>query len=85
MTVPRAETSTKPEAIDDFIRNFFVKFSLLKSLNSFQNEWYENVQTGKLKTEDAGPVPDLYAKNQQLIDRTKFLQLEVNRFKTAAE
>lgn len=77
--------TTKPEAIDDFIRNFFVKFNLVKSLNSFQNEWYENVQTGKLKSEDAGPVPDLYAKNQQLIDRTKFLQLEVNRFKTAAE
>jgi hypothetical protein len=85
VSVPRAEITTKPEAIDDFIRNFLVKFNLLKSLNAFQNEWYENVQTGKLKAEDAGPVPDLYAKNQQLIDRTKFLQLEVNRFKTAAE
>lgn len=85
VSIPRSEVTTKPEAIDDFIRNFFVKFNLVKSLNSFQNEWYENVQTGKLKSEDAGPVPDLYAKNQQLIDRTKFLQLEVNRFKTAAE
>ncbi len=85
MSIPRSEITTKPEAIDDFIRNFFVKFNLVKSLNSFQNEWYENLQTGKLKSEDAGPVPDLYAKNQQLIDRTKFLQLEVNRFKSAAE
>lgn len=85
VSAPKSDLTTKPEAIDDFIRNFLVKFNLLKSLNAFQNEWYENLQTGKLKSEDAGPVPDLYAKNQQLIDRTKFLQLEVNRFKTAAE
>lgn len=85
LSIPKSELVTKPEAIDDFIRNFLVKFNLVKSLNAFQNEWYENLQTGKLKPEDAGPVPDVYAKNQQLIDRTKFLQLEVNRYKTAAE
>ena len=85
INVPRTEIVVKPEATDDFFRNFLVKFSLLKTLNAFQNEWYEHVQTGKLKPEDAGPVPDLYAKNQQLIDRVKFLQLEVNRFKTSAE
>ena len=74
-----------PEATDDFVRNFLVKLNLLKTLNAFQNEWYEFLQSGKLKPEDAGTVPDVYAKNQQLNDNVKFLQLEVERFKSAAE
>ncbi len=67
------------------MRNFLVKMNLLKSLNTFQNEWYEFLQSGKLKPEDTGSVPDVYAKNQQLNDTVKFLQLEVDRFKQAAE
>ncbi len=62
-----------------------VKLNLFKTLNAFQNEWYENVQSGKLKPEDAGSVSDIYQKNQQINDRVKFLSLEVNRFKIAAE
>ena len=46
---------------------------------------YENVQKGKLKAEDAGIVPDIYVKNQDLNDRVKFLQFEVERYKTSAE
>lgn len=84
-SVPRAEITIIPESTDDFIRNFFVKLNLFKSLNTFQNEWYELVQSGKLKSEDAGKLPDIYSKNQQLNDRVKFLQLEVERFKNAAE
>ena len=83
--IPRAEVTTKPEVVDDFFRNFLVRTNLQKTLNCFQNEWYELVQSGKLKPEDAGHVPDIYAKNQQLNDRVKFLQLEVDRYKTAAE
>ena len=59
--------------------------NLLKTLNAFQNEWYEFLQSGKLKPEDVGSVPDVYAKNQQLNDTVKFLQLEADRFKQAAE
>lgn len=40
---------------------------------------------GKIKVEDAGSVPDIYAKNQKLVDQVKFLQLEVDRYKKAAE
>lgn len=83
--VPRSEVSIIPEATDDFVRNFLVKLNLLKTLNCFQNEWFELLQSGKIKPEDAGNVPDLYVKNQQLNDRVKFLQLEVDRFKSAAE
>ena len=83
--MPRSDVTLIPEATDDFVRNFLVKLNLFKTLNAFQNEWYEFIQTGKLNADDAGKVPDIYAKNQQLTDRVKFLQLEVERFKTAAE
>jgi hypothetical protein len=46
---------------------------------------YEFVQSGKLKSENAGSVPDIYTKNQQLTDQVKFLKLEVERFKNTAE
>lgn len=59
--------------------------NLLKTLNTFQNEWYELLQSGKLKSEESGSVPDVYAKNQQLDDTVKFLKIEVDRFKQAAE
>ncbi|CAF0743006.1 unnamed protein product [Brachionus calyciflorus] len=84
-TPPRTEINIIPETTDDFIRNFLVKLNLLKTLNTFQNEWYEFVQSGKLKSDSVGNVPDIYAKNQQLNDQVKFLQFEVERFKKAAE
>lgn len=84
-TPPRADINVIPETTDDFIRNFLVKLNLLKTLNAFQNEWYEHVQSGKLKADDVGSVPDIYAKNQQLADQVKFFQFEVDRFKKAAE
>lgn len=46
---------------------------------------YQNLQMGKIKLEDAGSVPDVYAKNQKLIDQVKFLELEVDRYKKIAE
>lgn len=84
-TPPRTEINIVPETTDDFIRNFLVKLNLLKTLNAFQNEWYEFVQAGRLKADDVGNIPDIYAKNQQLSDQVKFLQFEVERFKKAAE
>jgi len=85
MEIPKSEMTTKAEVTDDFVRNFLVRLNLNQTLNCFQNEWYENVQKGKLKAEDAGIVPDIYVKNQDLNDRVKFLQFEVERYKTSAE
>jgi len=72
------------ESTDDFFRNFLVKLNLFKTLNTFQNEWYEFIQSGKLKQESAGHVPDIYVKNQELTNQIKFLELECDRFKKAA-
>lgn len=83
--MPKAELSLKPEVTDDFVRNFLVRLSLIKTLNCFQNEWYEKLQKGDLKSEDAGIVPDIYQKNQELNNEVKFLRAEAERYKIAAE
>eukprot|EP00392_Amoebophrya_sp_AT5.2_P012467 g12570.t1 len=48
--------------VDDFIRNFFIKHGFAKSLETFQNEWFEK---GGIN-EAIETAPDLYVKAQQL-------------------
>ena len=43
MTSQVREKQEGKELIDDFIRNFFIKNKLEKSLEIFQQEWYESV------------------------------------------
>ena len=35
-----------PVVIDDFIRNFLQRFGMKKSMNTFQQEWYELQKKG---------------------------------------
>ncbi|XP_069578053.1 sperm-associated antigen 16 protein-like, partial [Brachyistius frenatus] len=34
-----------PEAVDDFFRNFLLRSGLIRTLNSFETEWYGSAQT----------------------------------------
>ncbi|EER03343.1 WD repeat pf20, putative [Perkinsus marinus ATCC 50983] len=55
-----AAVRVRPPVVDDFIRNFFMKHGLKRSLDAFQNEWYGMQLSGKLDAtamDDA--VPDL--------------------------
>lgn len=54
------------ELVDDFIRNFFIKHKMQKSLEIFQQEWYELVQKGKINVGKLEQVPDVYIKNEKL-------------------
>ncbi|EDV20978.1 uncharacterized protein TRIADDRAFT_31080, partial [Trichoplax adhaerens] len=74
-----------PELIDDFVRNFFVKMGLTRTLDCFQTEWYELMQKGQLNPEDVSVVPDIYTKNDLLDQDIKVLHGEVEKFKTAAQ
>ena len=38
------------EQSDEFIRNFFIKFGMRRTLESFQQEWYELKANGRLDT-----------------------------------
>ena len=40
----------KDEIADEFLRNFFIKFGMRKTLESFQQEWYELKANNKLDT-----------------------------------
>ena len=46
---PRKQTEAD-EVSDEFLRNFFIKFGMRKTLESFQQEWYELKANGKLDT-----------------------------------
>jgi hypothetical protein len=82
---PEAKTVTRKELIDDFIRNFFIKNDLTKSLEAFQQEWYEVAQKGKINLDDIGRIPDVYIKNQKLEEQVQKLQKDLNEAKMVAE
>ncbi|KAI8619198.1 WD40-repeat-containing domain protein [Chytriomyces sp. MP71] len=79
------ESLTKrPEVVDDFIRNYLSSKGLFKSLEAFQNEWYEFQQKGSLSLEDRVIVPDVYIKNQELSDSIQKLRIDVDNYKEIA-
>ncbi|XP_039925073.1 sperm-associated antigen 16 protein isoform X3 [Hirundo rustica] len=55
-----------PQALDDYFCNFLVRLGMSRTLDCFQTEWYELIERGVLRVEDAGLVPDVYTRNQQL-------------------
>ncbi|KAI9344045.1 WD40-repeat-containing domain protein [Obelidium mucronatum] len=79
------ESLTKrPEVVDDYIRNYLSTKGMLKSLDAFQNEWYELQQKGSLSPEDRIIVPDVYIKNQELADSLQKLRIDVDNYKEIA-
>lgn len=52
--------------VDDFVRNFLVRMGMMRTLDSFQNEWYELQQKGMVREEYATQVPDVYSQNSNL-------------------
>jgi len=81
---PIAKTIRRKELIDDFIRNFFIKWGLEKSLETFQGEWYEIAQRGKSE-EDDKKIPDVQIRNLKLQEKYDQLNKELKQAKTVAE
>ncbi|XP_065838912.1 sperm-associated antigen 16 protein-like [Oscarella lobularis] len=82
--VPAASVVQRPEVVDDFVRNFLVKMKMFRTLDCFQNEWYELQERGLLSNEDVRVVPDVYAQNQQLDNEIKDLHKDLSKLKSAA-
>lgn len=74
-----AEVKNRPTVVDDFIRNFLIKLKMNRTLDTFQTEWYEMQQQGKLNEEDVGVVPDIYERNSKLDDQVKNFRTEVTK------
>jgi WD40 repeat protein len=81
---PIVELVKHPEVVDDYIRNFLSSKGLLKTLDAFQNEWYELQQREKISKEDVVLVPNVYQQNQQLSDSVAKLQQEVEVYQEIA-
>jgi hypothetical protein len=59
---PPGTVVRRPEVMDDFIRNFYVKMGLTRTAEVFEAEWYELKATGCLEGA-ATTVPDIYLRN----------------------
>ncbi|CAD8071038.1 unnamed protein product [Paramecium sonneborni] len=64
----------RPEVVDDFICNFLIKNQMNKSLEVFQQEWYEHSQKGKLTTDGMEQVPDVYIQNEKSKEELKIFE-----------
>ena len=62
----RSILTTKPEVVDDFVRNFLVRMEMHKTLDMFQCEWYELQQKGTIREDYSTDVPDVYTQNSHL-------------------
>lgn len=80
-----AKVSQRPQVIDDFIRNFLMKYNMKRSLDTFQTEWYEMQQSGKFKDSELQVVPDDYARNQLLYEEVVMMRQELEKARMVAE
>merc|ERR1719498_1907700 len=80
-----AAVSERPAVVDDFIRNFFMKHNMRRSLDCFQTEWYELQTSGGLPDEDVQVLPDLYLQNRGLNEEVSLLRQELDRARQVAD
>lgn len=74
--IGEASSEKKPEVdekSDEFLRNFFIKFGMRKTLESFQQEWYELKANDKLDTSQLPEIPSIYRLNAELSDELAIL------------
>ena len=62
-----SEGAASHEQSDEFIRNFFIKFGMRKTLEAFQQEWYEHKAHQTLPAV-LPEIPEIYRKNAELSD-----------------
>lgn len=74
--------SSRIETADEFLRNFFIKFGMSKTLESFQNEFYEKKANGETMEEE---IPVVYARNLELSDEIALLQEQLDEARIISE
>ncbi|CAF0759374.1 unnamed protein product [Rotaria sordida] len=82
---PRGTLTTQPEAVDDFVRNFLVRMGMKKTMQQFQIEWHNLSSSGRIKTNECGYLPDVVKHNEELSEKMKLLESEVDRYRKSAE
>ena len=78
-------TSSRNEDGDEFLRNFFIKFGMKKTLDSFQQEWFELKTKEELDLSTMPEIPQVYKENIELSNVLTSLQKEVDEARIIAE
>ncbi|XP_054492629.1 sperm-associated antigen 16 protein isoform X1 [Agelaius tricolor] len=73
--------SDLPQAMDDFFCNFLVRLGMSRTLDCFQSEWYELIERGELRADEAGLVPDVYTRNEQLETENLSLKKDLESYR----
>lgn len=71
--------------IDDFIRNFLTKSKMSKTMNIFQQEWFELQKKGTFQDIGIGLITDIQSKNTKMEVKIYKMREELTSAKVAAE
>ena len=73
------------ESCDEFLRNFFIKFGMKRTMDSFQQEWFELKTKDELDLNKMPEIPKVYKENIELSNVLTALQKEVDEARIIAE
>ncbi|KAG5507582.1 hypothetical protein JKF63_06531 [Porcisia hertigi] len=80
---PTAQLLRVPEVMDDFIRNFLYRNGMMRTLQAFESEWYDErsgVGTNSARVSPENPmVPDNYRETMLLQNRIELLERELRQ------
>ena len=71
--------------MDDFIRNFLAKGKMTKTMNIFQQEWYELQKKGTFQDLGIGLITDIKNKNAKMQTKIERMTTELKQAKIVAE
>jgi chromosome segregation ATPase len=83
--IAQPRTVEREVVIDDFIRNFLVKGKMTKTMNVFQQEWYELQKKGTFQDLGIGLIADIKNKNAKMESKIAKMTDELKQAKIVAE
>lgn len=81
----QAASVERPVVVDDFIRNFLTKCNMNKTMNIFQQEWFELQKKGTFQDLGIGLITDITNKNAKLEVKIAKMRTELDSAKVIAE
>lgn len=82
---PAAGQVERPVVVDDFIRNFLTKCGMQKTMNIFQQEWFDLQKKGTFQDLGIGLITDITNKNAKLEVKISKMRTELESAKVIAE
>ena len=77
-------TDSRPNTVDDFIRNFLIRNGMTQTLDTFNTEWYERKARGLLHPGQVAAVPDVFHRNEELEEQVSRIRSELQHSQETA-